>query len=88
MKTEFLKQFDKDAKNITVQNVRDEVTKTIENVENADKRSEIKGLKKLSGYKNVFRIKIGDYRIGIYIVKDTVEFARVIHRKDIYKVFP
>jgi mRNA interferase RelE/StbE len=88
MKTEFLKQFDKDAENISVQSVRDEVTKAIKNVENADKRSEIKGLKKLSGYKNAFRIRIGDYRIGIYIVKDAVEFARVIHRKDIYKVFP
>ena len=87
MKTEFLKQFDKDAENISVQSIRDEVTKAIENIEKADKRSQIKGLKKLSGYKNVFRVRIGDYRIGIFISKDTVEFARVVHRKDIYKVF-
>ena len=88
MKTEFLKQFDKDARNITLQSVRDEISKAIKNVESADKRSEIKGLKKLLGYKYAFRIRIGDYRIGIFIVKDTVEFARVVHRKDIYKVFP
>jgi len=88
LKTEFLKQFDKDAENISVQSIRDEVTKAIENIEKAGKRAEIKGLKKLSGYKNAFRIRIGDYRIGIFISKDTVEFARVAHRKDIYKVFP
>ena len=88
MKAVFLKQFDKDAGNISLQSVRDEVAKAIKNVENADNKSEIKGLKKLSGYKNVFRIRIGDYRIGIFIMRDTVEFARVVHRKDIYKIFP
>jgi len=88
MKTEFLKQFDKDAKNISVQSVRDDVIKAIKNVENSTSRSQIKGLKKLKGYKNAFRIKIGDYRIGIFIERNIVEFARVIHRKDIYKIFP
>ena len=88
MKTEFLKQFDKDAKSISVQSVRNDVIKTITNVENSTSRSQIKGLKKLKGYKNAFRIKIGDYRNGIFIERSNVEFARVIHRKDIYKVFP
>ena len=88
MKTEFLKQFDKDAKSISVQSVRTDIIKSIKNVENSTSRSQIKGLKKLKGYKNAFRIKIGDYRIGIFIERNTVEFARVIHRKDIYKIFP
>lgn len=88
MKTEFLKQFDKDAKSISVQSFRTDIIKSIKNVENSTSRSQIKGLKKLKGYKNAFRIKIGDYRIGIFIERNTVEFARVIHRKDIYKIFP
>jgi mRNA interferase RelE/StbE len=71
-----------------VQSVRNDVIKAITNVENSTSRSQIKGLKKLKGYKNAFRIKIGDYRIGIFIERNNVEFARVIHRKDIYKVFP
>jgi len=49
---------------------------------------DIRNLKKLKGYKNLFRIKIGDFRIGIFIENDTVEFARVVHHKDIYKLFP
>jgi len=88
MKVEFLKRFNKDAEHVSVQSVRNEITKAIKNVESAAKRSEISGLKKLTGYKNAFRIKIGDYRIGIFIINDTVQFARVIHRKDIYKIFP
>lgn len=88
MKIEFLKQFDKDAKNLAVQSVRDDVIKAIKNVEEATRKSEIKGLKKLTGFKNAYRIKIGDYRIGIFIEANTVEFVLVVHRKDIYKVFP
>jgi len=88
MKTEFLKQFIKDTDKLSVQSVRNEVIKSIKNVEDSTSPAGIRGLKKLSGCQNAFRIKIGDYRIGIFIEKDIVEFARVFHRKDIYKVFP
>jgi len=46
----------------------------IKNVEDSASPIGIKGLKKLSGYKKAFRIKIGDYRIGIFIEKGVVEF--------------
>jgi mRNA interferase RelE/StbE len=50
--------------------------------------SEIKNYKKLKGSFNTFRIKLGQYRIGIFIDNDTVEFVIILHRKDIYKYFP
>lgn len=38
---------------------------------------------------NAYRIRVGDYRIGLYIFEDgTAELAYVRHRRDIYKVFP
>ncbi|MEI8202294.1 MAG: type II toxin-antitoxin system RelE/ParE family toxin [Bacteroidota bacterium] len=58
------------------------------NAEKADGIKDIKGLKKLTGYKNTYRIKMGDYRIGVFIENGIIEFARIAHRKDIYKVFP
>jgi mRNA interferase RelE/StbE len=88
MKTEFLKQFYKDIDKISVQSVRNDVINAIKNIEAANSPGEIKGLKKLTGYKNAFRVKIGNYRIGLIIEKNIVEFARVLHRKDVYKVFP
>ncbi len=33
-------------------------------------------------------VRSGNYRIGIFIVDKVVQFARVAHRKDIYKIFP
>jgi mRNA interferase RelE/StbE len=88
MKTEFLKQFYKDLDRIPSQSVRKDIKDSIINVEEAFLLRDIINLKKLTGYKNAYRIKIGNYRIGVYIDHSIVEFARVLHRKDIYRVFP
>jgi mRNA interferase RelE/StbE len=42
---------------------------------------------KLSGFKNVYRIRVGVYRI-IYTIQDdilTVEVIKIDHRKNVYK---
>jgi mRNA interferase RelE/StbE len=44
------------------------------------------GCKKLKGYKDQWRIRIGDYRV-IYIVNDsrkTVTVTHVAHRREVY----
>ena len=88
MKVEFLTKFTKDVDKLKASHVKASVVKIIELLESADSLSEIPNLKKLKGHKSAFRIKVGDYRIGIFVEERTVEMARVIHRKDIYKVFP
>lgn len=47
-------------------------------------------LQKLKGYSDKYKIRIGDYRIGITINKETqiLVCERVAHRKDIYRTFP
>ena len=87
MTTEFLKQFYKDLDKLP-ESIKDDVADTIESAEAAIKTTDIKNLKKLVGYKHAYRIKIKDYRIGVFIQNGVVEFARVNHRKDIYKNFP
>lgn len=88
MKTEFLKRFFKDLEKISDQNVLNEIRQVVNEVETATHFSGIKNLRKLKGYRNAFRIRLGDYCIGVYIENDTVEFARFVHRKDIYRIFP
>lgn len=88
MNTLFLSQFEKDIEKIRMQSVKDDIANAIEQVEQADGQSAIVNLKKLKGFKTAYRIRIGDYRIGMFINGDTVEFARVVHRRDIYKLFP
>lgn len=57
-------------------------------METAPDLGAIAGLEKLSGAENCYRIRVGAYRIGIMVVTDTVDFARCLHRREIYKNFP
>lgn len=50
--------------------------------------TEIKNLKKIKGHPSFYRIRIGDYRLGIEYRETTVVFMRVLHRKEIYRYFP
>jgi mRNA interferase RelE/StbE len=88
MKTVFLRKFSKDLDKLEVPQVLKAIAEVIEQVEQAERLSEIPNVKKLSGHKNAYRIRVGDYRIGVFLEHDTVEFARVLHRKDIYDIFP
>jgi mRNA interferase RelE/StbE len=88
MDVEFLEKFGKDLDKIRQGFVKDAVRKVIIRVEQASNLNEIPHLKKLSGFKSAYRIRVGDYRIGIFVDDNKVQFARVADRKDIYKVFP
>ena len=43
---------------------------------------------KMAGYDGYYKIREGDYRIGIFCEQNTMEFQRVLHRKEIYRLFP
>lgn len=45
------------------------------------------GCRKLHGYKDVWRIRVGDYRV-VYIIDDDrkiVSITRVAHRREVYE---
>jgi mRNA interferase RelE/StbE len=69
--------------------IRLKLISVIELCEGSSNLSEIKNCKKIVGYKNYYRIKIGDYRIGVELVdSDTLLFVLILPRKEIYKFFP
>ena len=45
-------------------------------------------LKKLRGFKNYYRIKVKDFRVGLKKANGEVIFMKALHRKDIYRHFP
>ena len=47
-------------------------------------------IEKMSGYKDKYKVRVGNFRIGLTIEKDKmlITINRVAHRKDIYKIFP
>ncbi|MDL2262493.1 hypothetical protein LJC11_03205 [Bacteroidales bacterium OttesenSCG-928-I21] len=83
-----LQKFDKDLDSINNKIIVSSTLKAIEVIMSASRVSEISNLKKIKGHKIYFRIKVGTYRIGLKIEKDTVTLIRILPRKDIYKYFP
>jgi mRNA interferase RelE/StbE len=88
MKVSYTALFSKDLDKINDDDVLEKIELTIEQVKSVQKPTEIQHIKKMKNAKNAFRIRVGNYRIGIYILKDTVIFTRVALRKDIYDIFP
>lgn len=89
MRTEFTKSF---AKDLRKQRKNPELLRQIqviiETVEQAAAVTELTNFKRLKGDSRYYRIRTGDYRIGITIEDDLVTFIRVLNRKEIYRFFP
>ena len=64
MKTVYKNSFVKDLKKVREKNIKNRVRSMIEDAEQAEKISELAGLKKMRGGENYYRIRIGSYRIG------------------------
>ncbi len=47
-------------------------------------------IERMTGYQDKYKIRLGDYRIGITLDKDNqiIVCQRAAHRKDIYRIFP
>jgi len=88
VKVEFRESFAKDLRGVKDKSLLKRAKEVIEAVEKADSLADISNLKKLKGGVNYFRMRVGDYRIGVTLENDTITFVRFLNRKDIYKYFP
>lgn len=88
MNVSFREKFLKDLSKIKDQRIARNIENAIINAESAKTIHEISNLKKLKETKIAYRIKVGDYRICVFINNNNLEFSRVLHRKDIYRSFP
>ena len=68
--------------------IRESAIAVLEALETAKNVTEIKDLKKLSGYTNYYRIRIGNYRMGLQIINPKIIVVTILHRGAVYKVFP
>ncbi len=89
MKTEYLPSFIRDLKKLKKATIYSEIKLiAFTTIPQCKDITAIDNLKKIKGEANAYRIRIGDYRIGIFIKNETVTFSRVLHRKEIYRKFP
>ena len=88
MNIEFRKSFERDLLNIDDTALLQKIQAAIVTIEIAVSPHEIPSLKKMKGKGNYYRIRIGDYRMGLMLEKDTFVIVRVLPRKEIYRYFP
>ena len=88
MKTTITKTFIKKVSKIKDKKLRITIFAIIQEIELIDNIYEIRNMKKLSGHEFAYRIRIGKYRIGVFIKNEVVEFSNFDHRSKIYKIFP
>jgi mRNA interferase RelE/StbE len=88
MQVRYKRAFIKDLKGLPA-DIRESVENvSLDEIPRLKDINEIKHLKKIKSYTSFYRIKIGDYRIGIEYRENVIVFIRVLHRKEIYRYFP
>jgi len=80
------KSFERDAKKLP-SSAQKQLKKIIHKISTANSLSKI-DLSKMAGAKNAYRIRFGNYRMGIYLEGEKLVLSRVLDRKDIYRFFP
>ena len=87
MNIDIRKSFTKDADKLPA-NIQRQLSLIITNLQQAKLLTQIKNCKKIKGSKTAYRIRLNQYRIGLFFENETIELVRVLDRKDIYKYFP
>lgn len=89
MQITYTKTFLKDLAKVTPVKRRQQIEKfvfeelpVLSSIENAG------NIEKMTGYKNHYKVRFGDYRVGMLKNNNTIELRRVLNRKEIYKFFP
>lgn len=89
MKVVFDQGFLKDVRKIKNASNKKKLQAAILKLEAADDVTTVQNLKALKGHPAAYRMRVGDYRIGLFQHQDdSLELVRVLHSKDIYKKFP
>jgi mRNA interferase RelE/StbE len=88
MEVKIDESFEKDLHKLKDAQLNKRVAKVIRQTQAAENLTQVTQLKKLKGTNSLYRIRVGDYRIGLEVQENVAIFIRILHRKDIYKFFP
>lgn len=89
MKLRFTKQFEKQLDKIQDKRIRNQIARVLQEVKDTPQLSGIASVKKLKGFSNAYRIRSGNYRIGLLFEPDgSVTVAHVDVRGAFYNKFP
>lgn len=89
MKVEYRQLFLKDLKKLKKQPVYAKIYElAFDTLPAASSLQDLPSVRALIGKSQRYRIRIGDYRIGLEMNGEVLELTRVLHRKEFYRYFP
>ena len=88
MKVEPNRGFTRDLSRIRSSELRQRVLRKIKELEAASAITDVRGVIKMTGEGSYYRIRIGEYRLGIAVDGDEATLLRFLHRSEIYQSFP
>ncbi|MFC1851712.1 type II toxin-antitoxin system RelE/ParE family toxin [candidate division CSSED10-310 bacterium] len=88
MEIRYEKSFERDLRKVKNKSVKNKIKEKIDEIKEVDNFASLSGIKKIRGYENYYRVRIGNFRIGIELKENIIILARILDRKDIYKYFP
>ena len=80
--------FNRDLRRILDRELQRRIARKIQELEASDSITEVSGIRAMRGWENHYRIRIGDYRMGLAVDGNVVTLLRFLHRRDIYRYFP
>ena len=81
-------RFDRDLKRIRNANLLSRVERVVEDLKKASAIFQVPGIVRMTARGNFYRIRVGDYRIGVEVEGGVVTLLRFAHRSEIYRRFP
>ena len=87
MKITYKSSFERDVKKASIE-AQINLREIILTLKSAATLNEIPNLKKLKGYKTAYRIRVTNYRLGLFYEEGELTLSRFLPRKTIYRVFP
>ena len=89
METETRPSFIRDLKRLRSAATRRRVERAIADIEAAPNITAVPGITRITATGQPhYRVRIGDYRLGIALDGGVVILVRFLHRSDIYRFFP
>ncbi len=88
MLIEYKDSFKKDLEKISDKLILNKVASIIDIIKESNRLYNISNIKKIKGFKDYYRIRIKNYRLGMKINPNLITLIRILPRKDVYKYFP
>ena len=88
MTVEPSRQFSRDVRRLGSSQIRRRLDRTIQELIEAADITEVSGVRRLLAEGQHYRIRIGDYRLGITMDGEIAVLRRCLPRGEIYRYFP